>query len=153
MIEVRPRSLVPDTNCFVDYLADIESIARAHPLYQLMVPIVGKLSVFHFHSAIVIPCFLSLSRLVVINELEGLSKGIKLPVGGTTTAKAAGIITSKLTSTVSVFPVAGKPTTATSSSSSSCSADRRFDPLHAEKVAKASKQALDFIRKKIPALK
>lgn len=42
MIEVRPRSLVPDTNCFVDYLADIESIARAHPLYQLMVPIVGK---------------------------------------------------------------------------------------------------------------
>ncbi|XP_065077390.1 telomerase-binding protein EST1A isoform X2 [Ochlerotatus camptorhynchus] len=129
-MEVRPRSLVPDTNCFVDYLADIESIARAHPLYQLMVPI------------------------VVINELEGLSKGIKATAGGTTTATAAGIITSKLTSSLSVFPVAGKSaTTATSSSSSSSSVDRRFDPLHAEKVAKASKQALDFIRKKIPALK
>lgn len=41
-IEVRPRYLVPDTNCFVDYLRDIESIAKAHPLYQLMVPIIGK---------------------------------------------------------------------------------------------------------------
>jgi protein SMG6 len=41
-IEVRPKYLVPDTNCFVDYLAEIEAIANAHPLYQLMVPIVGE---------------------------------------------------------------------------------------------------------------
>ncbi|XP_021694561.1 uncharacterized protein LOC5579825 isoform X4 [Aedes aegypti] len=127
MMEVRPRSLVPDTNCFVDYLSDIESIARAHPLYQLMVPI------------------------VVINELEGLSKGIKpgMTTGTTTNATAAGIITSKLTSSVSVFPTAK----ASATTSSSTSVDRRFDPLHAEKVAAASKQALDFIRKKNPALK
>ncbi|KXJ78569.1 hypothetical protein RP20_CCG004260 [Aedes albopictus] len=123
MIEVRPRSLVPDTNCFVDYLADIESIARAHPLYQLMVPI------------------------VVINELEGLSKGIKPGTAAATAANAtaAGVITSKLTSSVSVFP--------TAAAAKASSVDRRFDPLHAEKVAAASKQALDFIRKKNPALK
>lgn len=123
MIEVRPRSLVPDTNCFVDYLADIESIARAHPLYQLMVPI------------------------VVINELEGLSKGIKPGTVAATAANAtaAGVITSKLTSSVSVFP--------TAAAAKASSVDRRFDPLHAEKVAAASKQALDFIRKKNPALK
>ncbi|XP_053678587.1 telomerase-binding protein EST1A [Anopheles nili] len=52
-IEVHPRFLVPDTNCFVDYLPEIEMIARAHQLYQLMVPI------------------------IVISELEGLSKGVR----------------------------------------------------------------------------
>ncbi|XP_055644109.1 telomerase-binding protein EST1A isoform X2 [Toxorhynchites rutilus septentrionalis] len=115
-IEVRPRYLVPDTNCFVDYLRDIESIAKAHPLYQLMVPI------------------------VVINELEGLSKGIKLDLATGPTS----IITSKLTSSVSVLPV--RPPT-------SSSVDRRYDPQHAEMVAVASKQALRFIKQKNPALK
>lgn len=41
-IEVRPRLLVPDTNCFVDDLISIQAIAIAHPLYQLMIPITGK---------------------------------------------------------------------------------------------------------------
>jgi protein SMG6 len=41
-IEVRPRYLIPDTNCFVDYIEEIKAIANAHPLYQLMIPIVGK---------------------------------------------------------------------------------------------------------------
>jgi len=41
-IEVRPRYLVPDTNCFVDDLKSIKAIASAHPLYQLMIPITGK---------------------------------------------------------------------------------------------------------------
>jgi protein SMG6 len=41
-IEVRPKFLVPDTNCFVDYMKEIKAIADAHPLYQLMVPIVGE---------------------------------------------------------------------------------------------------------------
>ncbi|XP_058800313.1 telomerase-binding protein EST1A-like isoform X2 [Phymastichus coffea] len=54
-IEVRPKHLVPDTNCFIDYLAQLQSIAKAtagaQPIYTLMVP------------------------LVVLNELEGLSKG------------------------------------------------------------------------------
>ncbi|XP_052562573.1 telomerase-binding protein EST1A isoform X3 [Culex pipiens pallens] len=116
-IEVRPRFLVPDTNCFVDYLRDIESIAKAHPLYQLMVPI------------------------VVINELEGLAKGIKPAVN------ASGIIASKLAAGISV-----QPTPAPAPSSSRISVDRRFDPQHAEKVAEASKQALHFIKQKHPAL-
>lgn len=115
-IEVRPRFLVPDTNCFVDYLRDIESIAKAHPLYQLMVPI------------------------VVINELEGLAKGIK------PTANASGLIASKLAAGISVQPAA------TPTPSSRMSVDRRFDPQHAEKVAEASKQALLFIKQKHPAL-
>lgn len=41
-IEVRPRYLIPDTNCFVDDLISIKAIASAHPLYQLMIPITGK---------------------------------------------------------------------------------------------------------------
>lgn len=123
-IEVHPRYLVPDTNCFVDYLRDLESIARAHPLYQLMVPI------------------------VVINELEGLSKGIKPVVSNSTT----GIITSKLTSSVSVFP-SKQPGAAAGTGSSTFSVDRRFDPEHAEKVADASKKALHFIKQKNPALR
>ncbi|KYM99474.1 Telomerase-binding protein EST1A [Cyphomyrmex costatus] len=54
-IEVRPRQLVPDTNCFIDYLQQLQIIARAtsgaQPIYTLMVP------------------------LVVLNELEGLARG------------------------------------------------------------------------------
>lgn len=45
-IEVRPRHLVPDTNCFIDYLPQLQSIAKAisgaQPIYTLMVPLVGK---------------------------------------------------------------------------------------------------------------
>ncbi|XP_012273002.1 telomerase-binding protein EST1A isoform X2 [Orussus abietinus] len=54
-IEVRPRQLVPDTNCFIDYLQQLQTIAKAtsgaQPIYTLMVP------------------------LVVLNELEGLTRG------------------------------------------------------------------------------
>ncbi|KAG7188027.1 hypothetical protein KM043_015773 [Ampulex compressa] len=54
-IEVRPRQLVPDTNCFIDYLPQLQSIIKAtsgaQPIYTLMVP------------------------LVVLNELEGLARG------------------------------------------------------------------------------
>ncbi|XP_044015276.1 uncharacterized protein LOC122857262 isoform X2 [Aphidius gifuensis] len=54
-IEIRPRQLVPDTNCFIDYLSQLQIITRAvsgtQPLFTLMVP------------------------LVVLNELEGLARG------------------------------------------------------------------------------
>ncbi|XP_071553943.1 telomerase-binding protein EST1A isoform X2 [Temnothorax nylanderi] len=54
-IEVRPRQLVPDTNCFIDYLQQLQTIVRAtsgaQPIYTLMVP------------------------LVVLSELEGLARG------------------------------------------------------------------------------
>ncbi|XP_076627373.1 telomerase-binding protein EST1A isoform X3 [Colletes latitarsis] len=54
-IEVKPRQLVPDTNCFIDYLPQLQNITKAisgaQPIYTLMVP------------------------LVVLNELEGLTRG------------------------------------------------------------------------------
>ncbi|XP_057667443.1 telomerase-binding protein EST1A isoform X1 [Diorhabda carinulata] len=53
-VEVRPKYLVPDTNCFIDHLTGIRKIAQTHT-YTLMVPI------------------------VVISELEGLSRGGKVP--------------------------------------------------------------------------
>merc|ERR1712223_1810193 len=52
VIEVCPRQVVPDTNCFVDYLPDIQKIAL-DTRFQLRVP------------------------LVVLNELDGLAKGMK----------------------------------------------------------------------------
>ena len=52
VIEVCPRQVVPDTNCFVDYLQDIQKIAL-DTRFQLRVP------------------------LVVLNELDGLAKGMK----------------------------------------------------------------------------
>ncbi|CAL4222501.1 unnamed protein product, partial [Meganyctiphanes norvegica] len=47
-IEVRPRFLIPDTNCFIQYLDVIQRLVEAP--YTLMVP------------------------LVVLNELNGLSR-------------------------------------------------------------------------------
>ncbi|KAG5886136.1 hypothetical protein JTB14_009235, partial [Gonioctena quinquepunctata] len=52
-MEVRPKYLVPDTNCFIDHLDGIRTIAQPH-CYTLMVPI------------------------VVLSELEGLSRGGKV---------------------------------------------------------------------------
>ncbi|KAK5644530.1 hypothetical protein RI129_005830 [Pyrocoelia pectoralis] len=57
-IEIRPKILVPDTNCFIDYMAKIKTIVDAH-VYTLMVP------------------------LVVLNELEGLARGGKCPAPST----------------------------------------------------------------------
>lgn len=60
-IEVRPRYLVPDTNCFIDHLDRIVVLAASH-CYTLMVPI------------------------VVLSELEGLAKGGNGPLPGTRTS-------------------------------------------------------------------
>lgn len=49
-MEVRPKYLVPDTNCFVDYLHMLQAIGDAYPLYQLMVPLVGKNTFFGFRT-------------------------------------------------------------------------------------------------------
>ncbi|XP_049546162.1 telomerase-binding protein EST1A isoform X2 [Anopheles darlingi] len=53
LVEVRPKFLVPDTNCFVDDLRCIKAIAKATNFFTLMVPI------------------------VVLSELRGLSMGAK----------------------------------------------------------------------------
>lgn len=51
VVVVYPKFLVTDTNCFVEFLPQLQIIASSHPMYQLIVP------------------------LVVLNELEGLTKG------------------------------------------------------------------------------
>ncbi|KAF4519710.1 hypothetical protein B566_EDAN003960, partial [Ephemera danica] len=51
-MEVRPRLLVPDTNCFIDHLSALQKLAHS---FSLMVP------------------------LVVLQELEGLARGTKPP--------------------------------------------------------------------------
>lgn len=50
-IEIRPKYLVPDTNCYIDFLHEIKQLTDTYPLYHVIVP------------------------LVVLNELEGLAKG------------------------------------------------------------------------------
>ncbi|XP_073816275.1 smg6 nonsense mediated mRNA decay factor [Musca autumnalis] len=53
-IEVRPKYLLPDTNCFIDCLEDFERIVNEFRRYTLIVP------------------------LTVVKELDGLSKGVKV---------------------------------------------------------------------------
>lgn len=53
-IEVRPRYLLPDTNCFIDCLEDIEKLSMEFKRYAVIIP------------------------LTVVKELDGLSKGVKL---------------------------------------------------------------------------
>ncbi|XP_059614016.1 telomerase-binding protein EST1A isoform X2 [Phlebotomus argentipes] len=121
-IEVRPKFLIPDTNCFIDFLEQLQAIANAHPLYQLMVP------------------------LVVLNELEGLSRGLK----GSAAAKSGSNIQSgnnlltvntPLAPTLTIFP------------STSVSVSGKSDPKHVAMVAEASKNALMFLKSKNPAVK
>ncbi|XP_037030209.1 telomerase-binding protein EST1A isoform X2 [Bradysia coprophila] len=50
-IEVRPKYLIPDTNCFIDFLDHLKELAATKNFYYLLVP------------------------TFVINEIEGLSKG------------------------------------------------------------------------------
>ncbi|XP_055709469.1 telomerase-binding protein EST1A isoform X2 [Phlebotomus papatasi] len=121
-IEVRPKFLIPDTNCFIDFLEQLQSIANAHPLYQLMVP------------------------LVVLNELEGLSRGLK---GSAVTKSASNIqsgnnlltVNTPLAPTLTIFP------------STSVSVSSKSDPKHVAMVAEASKNALMFLKSKNPAVK
>ncbi|XP_023298430.2 telomerase-binding protein EST1A [Lucilia cuprina] len=53
-IEVRPKYLLPDTNCFIDCLEDFERIVNEFKRYTLVIP------------------------LTVVKELDGLSKGVKV---------------------------------------------------------------------------
>ncbi|KAM7360927.1 smg6 nonsense mediated mRNA decay factor [Cochliomyia hominivorax] len=53
-IEVRPKFLLPDTNCFIDCLEDFERIVHEFKRYTLIIP------------------------LTVVKELDGLSKGVKV---------------------------------------------------------------------------
>lgn len=50
-MEIRPKYLITDTNCFIDFLPQIKQLSQVYPLYNVLIPI------------------------VVLNELEGLAKG------------------------------------------------------------------------------
>lgn len=41
-IEVRPKYLLPDTNCFIDCLEDFERIVKEFKRYTLIIPLTGK---------------------------------------------------------------------------------------------------------------
>uniref|UniRef100_A0A336N3P0 CSON005905 protein n=2 Tax=Culicoides sonorensis TaxID=179676 RepID=A0A336N3P0_CULSO len=120
-IEVRPRFLVPDTNCFVDYLSMLQAIGNAYPLYQLMVP------------------------LVVINELEGLSKGLK-------PSQLNQITPSNQITSIGVVPISATIINDNKKSNTS-SSNSRTDKEHALKVAEASKAAMEYLKTKPPAVK
>lgn len=55
-IEVKPRILVPDTNCFIDYLASLKKIAKdqmgAEPVYYLNVPLIGKFAILILYNTL-----------------------------------------------------------------------------------------------------
>lgn len=50
-MEIRPKYLITDTNCFIDFLPQIQQLSQLYPLYNVLIPI------------------------TVLNELEGLAKG------------------------------------------------------------------------------
>jgi protein SMG6 len=104
-IEVRPKYLIPDTNCFVDCLSSIETIAQAYPTYQLMVP------------------------LVVLNELEGLSRGGR-----------------NVSKTKSFPQQSGQTIDLLSHSPTHKTAADESELQHAIKVARISKEALTFLK-------
>ncbi|XP_049299967.1 telomerase-binding protein EST1A isoform X2 [Anopheles funestus] len=128
-IEVRPRFLVPDTNCFVDYLPAIEMIAKAHPLYQLMIPI------------------------IVINELEGLSKGIRHQAPKQQTL-AGSAVNELLVPPSKSFALPTAPASAADAGTLPTTNSASIPYLqHAAKVAESSKKALHFIKSRNPPLK
>lgn len=47
-LEVRPIYLLPDTNCYIDWLEGIATLAQRSSNYTVLVPIVGRSSVPSF---------------------------------------------------------------------------------------------------------
>lgn len=43
-ISIQPKYLVPDTNCFIDSLDELQVIANEFENYFLIVPLIGKKS-------------------------------------------------------------------------------------------------------------
>ncbi|KOX71356.1 Telomerase-binding protein EST1A [Melipona quadrifasciata] len=135
-IEVRPRQLVPDTNCFIDYLPQLQNIAKAvsgaQPIYTLMVPLVDVkqcifkdlndssykyivqwFTWFHFSTKFITTINIF---LFVLNELEGLARGADSRD----------------------CPPASRAT---------------LDPEHVARVAESAKVALAFARSRNPAIR
>lgn len=60
-IEIKPHYVVPDTNCFIDYLPQLEQLIHSFSHAQehtctLMVPTVGELNNSNFYKCNIILC-------------------------------------------------------------------------------------------------
>ncbi|KAL1452128.1 hypothetical protein WDU94_006434 [Cyamophila willieti] len=75
-LEIRPHYLVPDTNCFIDYLSELKCLANKKMMNQTAA--VLKRNVF----TILIPC-------IVYNELINISKSVKKSLQVVQNAKKA----------------------------------------------------------------
>ena len=64
-VVIKPRYLVPDTNCFVDYLKYLRQLFESGH-FVIAVSLTGRY---------VIHCSTEYYHCLVIGELEGLSKG------------------------------------------------------------------------------
>ena len=115
-IEVRPKYLIPDTNCFIDSCQSLIRIAEAYPLFQLLVPLVGEFPQKSQMLTLLSHSTAPFASCAVVNELDGLSKG--------------------------------------NSGLSGAAVQKKSDPVHVQKVAEASKDALAFLKaKKHPGVK
>ncbi|KAL2741102.1 telomerase-binding protein EST1A-like isoform X4 [Vespula maculifrons] len=90
-IEVRPRQLVPDTNCFIDYLPQLQSITKAtagaQPIYTLMVPLVDSPILYFF--TIILNLFLKDWTNKIFNVLTIKTETHKRPYKVSSVAIAA----------------------------------------------------------------
>lgn len=82
VIEVKPKYLVPDTNCFIDYLELLKKIAAScapgmEPYYILAIPLIGEAfsSVYSLQSFSICNNAFLILFFLVLNELEGLARG------------------------------------------------------------------------------
>ena len=81
-MEIKPHYLVPDTNCFIDHLDELERIAKTmsastqRPLYSLMVPVIGtRTSVSNLFQINVNVASFDGVIVAVLSELEGIARG------------------------------------------------------------------------------
>ncbi|KAG5684203.1 hypothetical protein PVAND_013442 [Polypedilum vanderplanki] len=123
-IEVRPRYLIPDTNCFIDDLNLIKSIANAYDSlhYQLMIPI------------------------TVIAELEGLGRGNAKSLTSSSSSTSMPVSSS-------VMAPALCEKLEKISMHKNIKSGSRNDPQHVAMVTQACKNALAFLNSKHPAVK
>lgn len=82
---------------------------------------------------------------LVINELEGLSKGLK-------PSQINQIASNQITS-IGVVPISATLVSDSSKNTSNTNVSRSTDKEHALKVAEASKAAMEYLKSKPPAVK
>ena len=146
-IEVRPKYLVPDTNCFIDHLDRITMITASH-VYTLMVPIVGKCEeCVRLHNS-----FLSwvknknriVRAPVECNDIDGRVLTLSDLVTVLWRLRVTRCFDAVLSELEGLSRGGKSPAPSTRSS---------LDPQHVKKVAQAAKKALAFLKSRPQAEK